>query len=152
MPQQDNNEQKNLVQDYFSRTADHYVTSDSHRTGKDLQRLLEIGEWDQSVVGLEIDPYTVSEVHGAHRLLELMGPDMLVMTNAGITSGGFFEHVRERGRAWAGSLGSRSVGKASQATPSLGWLSARLGPSQPPRPVSHASGDVGTPHLLPCDR
>ena len=35
-------------------------------------------------------------VHGAHRLLEQVGPDMLVMVDAGITSGGFLQHVRER--------------------------------------------------------
>jgi hypothetical protein len=49
-----------------------------------------------AVVGLEMDPYTVSEVHGAHRLLEQMGPDMLVMVDAGITSGGVLEHAREK--------------------------------------------------------
>ncbi len=30
-------------------------------------------------------------VHGAHRLLEQIGPEMLVLVDAGITSGGF-EH------------------------------------------------------------
>ncbi len=49
-----------------------------------------------AVVGLEIDRYDVSEVHGAHRLLEEVGPDMLVLVDAGITSGGFIEHARER--------------------------------------------------------
>src|SRR5437899_58026 len=50
-----------------------------------------------AVVGLEIDRYDVSEVHGAHRLVEQVGPNMLVMVDDGITSGGFLEHVRERG-------------------------------------------------------
>lgn len=49
-----------------------------------------------AVVELEIDRYDVSEVHGAHRLVEEIGPDMLVLVDAGITSGGFFEQVRER--------------------------------------------------------
>src|SRR5216683_2644 len=49
-----------------------------------------------AVVELEIDRYDVSEVHGAHRVVEEVGPDMLVLVDAGITSGGFFEHVRER--------------------------------------------------------
>src|SRR5256714_2518968 len=49
------------------------------------------------VVGLEIDGYDISEVHGAHRLLEQIGRNMLVLVDAGITSGGFIEHVRERG-------------------------------------------------------
>src|SRR5258708_29539209 len=48
--------------------------------------------------------YEVSEVHGAHRLLEQVGPDMLVMTDAGITSGGFFEHVRKLGAHALGAL------------------------------------------------
>lgn len=48
-----------------------------------------------AVVGLQMDRYDVSEVHAAHRLLDQVGPDMLVMSDAGITAGGFFEHVRE---------------------------------------------------------
>jgi DDE family transposase len=50
-----------------------------------------------AVVGLEIDRYDISEVHGAHHLLEEVGPNMLVMVDAGITSGGFVEHARQRG-------------------------------------------------------
>ena len=57
-----------------------------------------------TVVGLEIDGYTVSEVHGAHRLLEQVGRNMLVLVDAGITSGGFIEHVRERGAHLLGAL------------------------------------------------
>ncbi len=57
-----------------------------------------------AVVGLEMSRYEVSEVHGAHRLLEQVGPDMLVMTDAGITSGGFFEHVRKLGAHALGVL------------------------------------------------
>jgi Transposase DDE domain len=34
-------------------------------------------------------------VHGAHRLLSQIGPNMLVLVDAGITSGGFLEHVRQ---------------------------------------------------------
>src|SRR2546421_11092335 len=49
-----------------------------------------------AVVGLSIDRYDVSEVHGAHRLLEQIGPEMLVLVDAGMTAGGFVEHVRER--------------------------------------------------------
>ena len=56
------------------------------------------------VVGLEINRYDVSEVHGAHRLLEQVGPDMLMMVDAGITSAGFFEQVRERGAHALGAL------------------------------------------------
>ena len=57
-----------------------------------------------AVVGLSIDGYEVSEVHGAHRLLEQIGPNMLVMVDAGITSGGFLEHVRERRAHVLGAL------------------------------------------------
>jgi len=57
-----------------------------------------------AVVGLEISRYDVSEVHGAHRLVEEVGPDMLVLVDAGITSGGFVEHVRERGAHVLGAL------------------------------------------------
>ena len=56
------------------------------------------------VVGLEIGHYDVSEVHGAHRLLEQVGPDMLLMVDAGILSGGFVEHVRERHAHVLGAL------------------------------------------------
>src|SRR6266446_6684743 len=57
-----------------------------------------------AVVELEIDRYEVSEVHGAHRLVEAIGPDMLVLVDAGITSGGFFEHVRARRAHVLGAL------------------------------------------------
>ncbi len=57
-----------------------------------------------AVVGLEIERYDVSEVHGAHRLLEQIGPNMLVMVDAGITSGGFIEHVREQRAHVLGAL------------------------------------------------
>ena len=57
-----------------------------------------------AVVGLEIDGYAVSEVHGAHRLLEQVGPNMLVLVDAGITSGGFLQHARERGAHVLGAL------------------------------------------------
>ena len=65
-----------------------------------------------AVVGLEMDRYDVSEVHGAHRLLEQVGPDMLVLVDAGIISGALH---RARARAQspcAGSLGSRGMGTA----------------------------------------
>lgn len=56
--------------------------------------LLECGT--HAVVGLELSRYEVSEVHGAHRLLTQLGPEMLVMTDAGITSGGWLEGLRAR--------------------------------------------------------
>ena len=47
------------------------------------------------VVGLEIGRYDVSEVHGAHRLLEQVGPNMLVLVDAGITGGEGFSSTLE---------------------------------------------------------
>ncbi len=57
-----------------------------------------------AVVGLRMDRYDVSEVHGAHQLLAQIGPNMLVLVDAGITSAGFFEHVRRQGSHVLGAL------------------------------------------------
>src|SRR2546421_6209126 len=88
-----------------------------------------------AVVGLEIDRYDVSEVHGAHRLLEQVGPQMLMLMDAGITSGGFLQHVRER-RAHA--LGALEAGAweqlAHQRRLADGSVLAWVGPTRP----SHA--------------
>jgi ubiquinone/menaquinone biosynthesis C-methylase UbiE len=46
--------QKAHVQAYFSRTAAHYVTSATHRSGNDLNRLLSLGEWDPAYDALDI--------------------------------------------------------------------------------------------------
>src|SRR5436305_2774419 len=51
---QDPNEQKTQVQDYFSRTAESYVASFSHRAGDDLKRLIELGEWNPQQQALDI--------------------------------------------------------------------------------------------------
>jgi hypothetical protein len=84
------------------------------------------------VVGLEMGRYDVSEVHGAHRLLEQVGPDMLMMVDAGITSGGFVEHVRER-RAHA--LGALEAGVWEQLDQQRrladGSVLAWVGPTRP---------------------
>src|SRR2546421_6602515 len=50
----DYNEQKTQVQDYFSRTAESYVSSFSHKSGDDLERLIELGEWDGRQQALDI--------------------------------------------------------------------------------------------------
>lgn len=51
----ESNEQKKAqVQAYFSRTAASYVTSASHRTGSDLQRLVALGEWQPSLRAIDI--------------------------------------------------------------------------------------------------
>ena len=49
-----------------------------------------------AVVGLHMDRYDVSEVHGAYRLLCQIGADMLLLLDAGLISGAFIEQVRER--------------------------------------------------------
>src|SRR5947209_10381654 len=76
--------------------------------------------------------YEVSEVHGAHRLLEQIGPEMLVLMDAGITSGGFLEHVRER-RAHA--LGAWGAGVWEHLSPQRrladGSVLAWVGPTRP---------------------
>lgn len=53
-PEHDSAAKKAQVQDYFSRTAESYVASFSHRTGDDLQRLIEVGEWEPSQQALDI--------------------------------------------------------------------------------------------------
>jgi hypothetical protein len=57
-----------------------------------------------AVVELEIGRYDVWEVHGAHHLLDELGGDTLVLVDAGITSGGFLEHARQRGAQVLGAL------------------------------------------------
>ena len=49
-----------------------------------------------AVVGLQMDRYDVSEVHGAYRLLRQLGPAMLLLVDAGLVSGAFIEQVRSR--------------------------------------------------------
>ena len=53
-PQQSSDAKKNQVQDYYSRTAEGYVTSTSHRTGSDLQRVIELGEWQPDLYALDV--------------------------------------------------------------------------------------------------
>ena len=56
------------------------------------------------VVGLEMDRYDVSEVHGAYRLLSQVGPEMLLLVDAGLISGAFIEQVRARRAHVLGAL------------------------------------------------
>ncbi|MGZ3611589.1 MAG: methyltransferase domain-containing protein [Ktedonobacteraceae bacterium] len=53
-PQSNDEQKKSQVQDYFSRTADSYVASFSHRSGDDLKRLIELGEWNPQLTALDI--------------------------------------------------------------------------------------------------
>ena len=54
MSQPGNDDPKAQVQDYFSRTAESYVASFSHKAGSDLERLIELGEWDIRQQALDI--------------------------------------------------------------------------------------------------
>src|SRR5438105_10096799 len=68
-------------------------------------RCVLLSEWgSHAVVGLAMSRYDVSEVHGAHQLLTQIGPNMLVLVDAGITSAGLFEHVRTQGGHALGAL------------------------------------------------
>ena len=74
----------------------------------------------------------VSEVHGAHRLLEQVGRNVLVLVDAGITSGGFIEHVRERGAHLLGALEAGVWEQLShQRRLSDGSVLAWVGPTPP---------------------
>src|SRR5437667_1288121 len=53
-PQPAHEQKKTQVQDYFSRTAESYVASFSHRSGDDMQRLIELGEWNPQLQALDI--------------------------------------------------------------------------------------------------
>src|SRR6202011_3355864 len=53
-PQHESNDKKAQVQDYFARNAEGYVASFSHRSGSDLERLIELGEWDSQQQALDI--------------------------------------------------------------------------------------------------
>jgi ubiquinone/menaquinone biosynthesis C-methylase UbiE len=53
-PQQSSDAQKSKVQEYFAQTAEGYVASFSHRSGSDLQRLIELGEWEPDQYALDV--------------------------------------------------------------------------------------------------
>ena len=57
-----------------------------------------------AVVGRQMDRSDVSEVHGAYRLLCQVGPDMLLLVDAGLISGAFIEQVRARRAHVLGAL------------------------------------------------
>lgn len=88
---QDNDEKKVRVQDYFSRTAENYVTSPTHRTGSDLQRLVELGEWEADQQALDIATgggHTALAVapHVAHIVVSDLTPRMLEKARAFLLS------------------------------------------------------------------
>src|SRR3954471_13624647 len=88
---QDNDEKKNQVQDYFSRTAENYVTSPTHRTGSDLQRLVELGEGnaEQQVVDIAAGgghTALTASPHVAHIVVSDLTPRMLEQARAFLLS------------------------------------------------------------------
>ncbi|HCI81432.1 MAG TPA: SAM-dependent methyltransferase [Ktedonobacter sp.] len=79
--------QKAQVQDQFSRTAEGYVASFSHRTGKDLTRIIELGEWNSQLKALDIATgggHTALAVapHVAHITVSDLTPRMLEKARA----------------------------------------------------------------------
>ncbi len=68
-----------------------------------------------AVVGLQMDRYDVSEVHGAYRLLCQIGADMLLLVDAGLISGAFIEQVRARGAHVLGALEAGAWEQPKQA-------------------------------------
>jgi hypothetical protein len=84
----------------FGRSSNHYGKGAYPQVRCVL--LAECGS--HAVVELEISRYDVSEVHGAHRLLDELERDTLLLVDAGIISGGFLEHARQRGVHVLGAL------------------------------------------------
>jgi ubiquinone/menaquinone biosynthesis C-methylase UbiE len=70
LPQHNHDTHKTQVQDYFSRTAENYVSSFSHRRGNDLQRLIELGEWHPDQQALDI---ATGGGHTAHAIASRIG-------------------------------------------------------------------------------
>jgi ubiquinone/menaquinone biosynthesis C-methylase UbiE len=100
------NEKKAQVQDYFSRTADNYVASVSHRTGSDLQRLIALGEWETQQQALDIATgggHTALAVapHVEHITVSDLTPRMLekarhFLLTQGVTNATFVEADAEQ--------------------------------------------------------
>jgi len=91
-------EKKAQVQDYFSRTAANYVNSTSHRTGADLARLIELGEWDKQQQALDIATgggHTALAVapHVAQVIVSDLTPTMLATARAFILAQGITNAV-----------------------------------------------------------
>ena len=85
-----------------------------------------------AVVGLQLDRYDVSEVHGAHRLLSQVKANMLVLMDAGITSGGLLEHLRAQRAHGLGALEAGVWENVSgQRRLSDGTVLAWIAPSRP---------------------
>ena len=103
---QDPADKKAQVQDYFSRTAEGYVSSFSHRAGSDLERLIELGEWDREQQALDIATgggHTALAVapHVARIIVTDLTPRMLekareYLLSQGVTNAVFLEADAEQ--------------------------------------------------------
>jgi ubiquinone/menaquinone biosynthesis C-methylase UbiE len=87
------NDPKARVQDYFSRTAESYVTSFSHKEGSDLKRLIELGEWQPDFLALDVATgggHTALAVarHVAHVIVTDLTPRMLEKARENLLSHG----------------------------------------------------------------
>ena len=90
---QNSQDQKAQVQAYFSRTAESYVASFSHRAGDDLTRLIEIGEWTPIQTALDVATgggHTALAVapHVAHITVSDLTPRMLEQARTYLLSQG----------------------------------------------------------------
>ena len=90
---QSNQDKKAQVQEYFSRTAEGYVASFSHRGGNDLERLIEIGEWAPNQHALDVATgggHTALAVapHVARITVSDLTPRMLEQAQAYLTAQG----------------------------------------------------------------
>ena len=89
---QSSQDQKAQVQAYFSRTAESYVASFSHRAGDDLTRLIEIGEWSPTQTALDVATggHTALAVapHVAHITVSDLTPRMLEQARTYLLSQG----------------------------------------------------------------
>ena len=124
--------------------------------------LVECGS--HAVVGLQINGYTISEEHGAHLLVNTMGADTLFLVDAGITAGGFFEHVREQcghvlGAVQAGTWEKLSKQRRLSDGSVLAWVKPSSGVKYPMkkgmwiriisyRLTDERLGEVGTVYRL----
>ena len=90
---QQSQDKKAQVQAYFSRTAESYVTSFSHRGGDDMTRLIEIGEWQPDQHALDVATgggHTALAVapHVAHITVSDLTPRMLEQARKYLTEQG----------------------------------------------------------------
>ncbi len=90
---QSSQDKKAQVQEYFSRTAESYVASFSHRAGDDLTRLIEIGEWNSDQQALDVATgggHTALAValHVAHITVSDLTPRMLEQARTYLLSQG----------------------------------------------------------------